>query len=297
MIDQLAVKKPNGRYEFPLARMCGWLGVSESGFRAWRDRAPSATAQWRANLATVIVAIFTSSNGVFGYRKVHHELVEQGHVVCDRVVRDIMAEQGLQSCHPTPWRHLTQSDGTPPAPDRIRRDFTATRPGVRLVGDITQIDTWEGPLYLATVIDLYNREIIGWSMADHHRAELVSAAIVMAKQNRRIRRRAIFHSDRGAEYTSKHFARCLKQNGRLRASMGAVGCAYDNAVAEAFFATLKKELTHRTEFPTRAHAESAVANYIEVFYNHQRPHEHLDYSTPAAHRAAYTNRNVNNTAA
>ena len=227
MIDQLAVKKPNGRYEFPLARMCAWLGVSESGFRAWRDRAPSATAKWRADLATVIIAIFTASNGVFGYRKVHAKLVEDGHRVCDRVVREIMAEQGLQSCHPTSWRHLTQPDGTPPAADLIGREFTAARPGMRLVGDITQIDTWEGPLFLATVIDLYNREVIGWATAEHHRADLVCAAIVMARQNRRIRRRAIFHSDRGSEYTSRRFRACLRANGRIRSSMGKVGCAYD----------------------------------------------------------------------
>lgn len=282
----IAAEKPNNL--FPVARMCRWAGVSESGFYSWARAVPSATAQWRASLALVIVAIFEASNGVFGYRRIHVKLVEQGHQVCDKVVREIMVEQGLESCHPRPWRHLTQSDGTPPAPDLVARDFTATRPGVRLVGDITQIDTWEGPVFLATVIDLYNREIIGWSMADHHRAELVCDAIIMARQNRRIRRRAVFHSDRGAEYTSKQFRRCLKLNGTMRSSMGAVGCAYDNAVAESFFASLKKELVHRTDFATRARAIEAVANYIEVFYNHQRPHQAIGYQTPAACRTAYT---------
>jgi putative transposase len=281
----IAAEKPHK--QFPVARMCGWAGVSESGFYAWARREPSPTAQWRAELTVLIVEIFTASNGVFGYRKVHAELIERGLSVCDRVVREIMAEQGLQSCHPAPWRHLTQSDGTAPAPDLIGREFAATRPGVRLVGDITQIDTWEGPLFLATVIDLYNREVIGWSTAEHHRAELVCEAIVMARQNRRVRRRAVFHSDRGAEYTSRQFRACLKANGRLRSSMGNVGCCFDNAVAESFFAALKKELVHRTEFPTRAHAQAAVANYIEVFYNHRRPHQTLNYATPAAHRATY----------
>lgn len=205
-----------------------------------------------------------------------------------------MAEAGLESCHPRPWRNLTQPDGTPPAVDLVRREFTASRPGVRLVGDITQIDTWEGPVFLATVIDLYNREIVGWAMAEHHRAELVCAAIVMARQNRRIRRRAVFHSDRGSEYTSREFRGCLRANGRLRSSMGAVGTAYDNAVAESFFASLKKELVHRTVFPTRSRAIDAVANYIEVFYNHQRPHQSLGYQTPAERRATYT---TNKTAA
>lgn len=240
-------------------------------------------------LAGEVKRVFEESNGVFGYRKVHACLDEEGIDVCDRVVRDLMAEQGLESCHPVKWRHLTQPDGTPPAPDLVAREFTAARPGVRLVGDITQIDTWEGPVFLATVIDLYNREVIGWAMAEHHRAELVCEAIVMARRNRRVRRRAVFHSDRGAEYTSRAFHRCLKANGRIRSSMGAVGCAYDNAVAESFFASLKKELVHRTVFPTRARAIDAVANYIEVFYNHRRPHQSLNYQTPAARRAAYTN--------
>jgi putative transposase len=282
----IATEKPN----YPIARMCAWAGVSEGGFHAWVNRGPSATAQRRAFLTNEVVRVFDDSNGVFGYRKVHARLAEEGISVCDRVVRELMAEQGLESCHPAPWRHLTQSDGTPPAPDLIGREFTATRPGVRLVGDITQINTWEGPVYLATVIDLYSREVIGWSMAEHHRAELVCAAIVMARQNRRIRRRAIFHSDRGAEYTSADFRRCLKANGSIRSSMGNVGCAYDNAAAESFFASLKKELVHRTEFPTRDRAIDAVVNYIEIFYNHQRPHQTLDYATPAAHRTAYTNK-------
>jgi hypothetical protein len=138
----IATEKPNN--SFPVTRMCRWAGVSESGFYTWVKAVPSTTAQWRASLAVVIVAIFEASNGVFGYRRIHVKLLEQGHQVCDKVVREIMVEQGLESCHPSPWRHLTQSDGTPPAPDLVARDFTATRPGVRLVGDITQIDTWEG---------------------------------------------------------------------------------------------------------------------------------------------------------
>ena len=131
-------------------------------------------------------------------------------------------------------------------------------------------------------------------MAEHHRADLICTAIVMARKNRRIRRRAVFHSDRGSEYTSQQFRRCLRANGRIRSSMGKVGCCYDNAVAESFFASIKKELVHRTVFPTQAKAIDAVANYIEVFYNCQRPHQSLDYQTPAAHRAAYT---TNKTAA
>lgn len=188
--------------------MCGWAGVSESGFYVWVRREPSATTQRRAELAVQVTEVFEASNGVYGYRKVHAVLAAKDVAVCDRVVREIMAEQGLTSCHPAPWRCLTQADGTPPAPDLVGRDFTADRPGVRLVGDITQIDTWEGPLFLSTVIDLFNREVVGYAMDDNHRAELVCAAIVMARKNRRTRRRAIFHSDRGSEggfnWSSQH---------------------------------------------------------------------------------------------
>ena len=179
----IAAEKPNKQW--PIARMCGWAGVSESGFHAWARRTPSLSAQRRVFLAGEVKRVFDESNGVFGYRKVHVRLVEDGIEVCDRLVRALMAEQGLKSCHPKKWRHLTQPNGTPPAPDLIRRDFASNRPGVRLVGDITQIDTWEGPVFLATVIDLYNREVIGWAMAEHHRASLVCDAIIMARQNRR----------------------------------------------------------------------------------------------------------------
>lgn len=282
----IAEEKPS----FSTASMCRWAGVSESGFYAWARRTPSTSTQRRAWLAGEVKRVFEASNGVFGYRKVHAQLVFEGIEVCDRLVRNLMAEQGLSSCHPKPWRHLTRSDGTAPAADLIGRDFTATKPGVRLVGDITQIDTWEGPVFLATVIDLFNREVVGWAMAEHHQAGLVCAAIVMARRNRRIRRRAVFHTDHGSEYTSKKFKQCLKANGRIRSSMGSVGCAYDNAVAESFFAALKKELVDRTQFGTRNQAELTVANYIEIFYNHQRPHQTLGYTTPARYRAANINK-------
>ncbi len=195
--------------------MCSWAGVSESGYHAWARRTPSITAVRRLEVQVEVRRVFEASNGTAGYRKVHAQLLKDGVGVCDRVVREIMAELGLVSCHPRPWRHLTQSDGTPPAEDLIGRDFTATRPGVRLVGDITQIDTWEGPLYLSTVTDLFNREVVGYAMADNHHTDLICAAITMARKNRRTRRRAVFHSDRGSEYTSRQFARCLN-DARLR---------------------------------------------------------------------------------
>lgn len=227
-----------------------------------------------------------ASNSTYGYRRVHAQLAREGIVCCDSLVRDLMVVEGLVSCHPAPWRYLTAQDGTAGPEDLIGRDFTATKPGVRFVGDITQIDTWEGPVYLSTVIDLCSREVAGWAVADNYHTDLVCAAVGMAARNRRVARRAVFHSDRGSQYTSKQFKQCLKSH-RMRGSMGRVGSCYDNALAESFFASLKKELVDRTVFPTRGHAEKAVANYIEVWYNQLRLHSSLGYRTPGEVRESF----------
>ena len=212
-----------------IAMMCEVAGVSQSGFYTWRkrlDRPLTPAQERRAELSETICEIFHARKSRYGYRRIHAELLRHDWVVSDRTVRVIMGEHNLVSCHPRPWRYCTKADGTPPASDLIRRDFNATQPGVRFVGDITQIDTWAGPGYLATVIDLFNREVVGWAIADHHRADLICDAIRMAKRNKRIKRRAIFHSDRGSEYTSRQFRRCLKE-ARMRPSMGRVGTCYD----------------------------------------------------------------------
>ena len=205
--------------------MCEAAEVSESGYYAWRkrlDRPPTPAQERRCDLSERVCEVFHATKGRYGYRRIHAVLERDDWVVSDRTVRLIMGEHGLVSCHPRPWRYCTKADGTPPASDLIRRDFNATEPGVRFVGDITQIDTWAGPGYLATVIDLFNREVVGWAIADHHRTDLICDAIRMAKRNKRIKRRAIFHSDRGAEYTSRQFKQCLKE-ARMRPSMGRVG--------------------------------------------------------------------------
>lgn len=220
---------------FAVGRMCEWAGVSLSGFRAWRRGGPTATAATRARLSVQVRRVFEASNGTYGYRRVHAQLELDGFECCDKLVQSIMAAEQLVSCHPAPWRYKTEQ-GTGPGPvDLVRRDFTAARPGVRFVGDITQIDTWEGPLYLSTMIDLYNREVAGWAIADNYHTDLVCETVTMAKRNGRVRRRAIFHSDRGSQYTSKQFRTHLRQS-RMRGSMGRIGTCYDNAVAEAFFA-------------------------------------------------------------
>ncbi len=266
--------------------MCNAAGVSESGYRNWRDT-PSAVAARHDLLAVEIEAVWRDSRCAYGSDRVHAELVRQGKAkCCERTVRKIIEARGWSSVHPRSWRCTTQSDGSPPAPDLVKRDFTADRPGVRFVGDVTQINTWEGPIFLATVIDLFSREVVGWAIDDNHEAGLVCAALMMARQNRRVRHRAIFHSDRGSEYTSRSFRACLRK-GRVRQSMGAVGTASVNALAESFFASLKKECVHPTVFATRAQAALVVEDYTYVFYNNQRLHSAVGYCPPVEVRRAF----------
>jgi putative transposase len=192
-----------------------------------------------------------------------------------------MREPGLEPCRPRPWRFcLTDNDGQAVAiPDLVQRDFTAVAPGVKMVGDVTYIETWEGWVYLATVIDCYTKAVVGWAMDDNYKTPLIEKAIAMAAGNHRLADDAIFHSDRGSNYTSSQFAQTLKKHG-LRQSVGRTGICYDNAMAESFFAALKNERVHRTQYPTRGHAYRDIARYIELRYKSRRRHSGLDYRTP-----------------
>lgn len=266
--------------------MCCWAGVSESGFYAWRRKPESETVRRRAALAVEVQRVFDESNSIYGYRKIAAQLKKEQIIVCERTVASIMSELGLESCHPAPWRYLTVADSSARSEDLIGRDFTATKPGVRFVGDITQINTWEGPLYLSTMIDLFNREVVGYAMDDNYAAALVCSTVDMAFNNGRVYQGAIFHSDHGSQYTSGAFQLCLAGAGMV-GSMGVVGSCFDNAAAESWFATLKKELVHRTVFPTRNKAVAAVTNFIEVWYNRRRLHSVLGYETPASVRERY----------
>ena len=186
--------------------MCVWAEVSRSGFYEWLARPTSATARRRFWLAVQVAKVFRASNGVYGYRKIHAELVQRGIEVGDELVRRLLGDLGLVSCHPRPWRITTiQGEGVGPV-DLLQRDFTAATPGVRFVGDITYIATWEGWLYLSTVIDLCTKEVVGWAMADHMRASLVCDSLTMAANHRPMIDGAIFHSDRGCQYTSSEVA-------------------------------------------------------------------------------------------
>jgi putative transposase len=275
---------------YPIVRMCNWLEVSKSGFYEWRGRPASATAERRAQLTERIVKIFDDSDETYGYRRVHAELGRQAVEGGLELVRALMRAAGLVACQPRPWRHsLTQAGATGPIPDLVARDFTAAAPGEKLVGDITYIPTWQGWLYLATVIDCHTREVVGYAMADHYKTSLIDQAIRAAARNYPLAEDAIFHSDRGSNYTSTEFADTLTSLG-LRQSVGRTGICYDNALAESFFAALKNERVHRTVYPTREHARIDVARYIEFRYNTRRIHSGLGYRTPQEVYGEYLNR-------
>ena len=204
-----------------------------------------------------------------------------------------MRELDLWPCQPRPWRHsLTVAGDTPHRiPDLLARDFTAAQPGQKLIGDITYIPTWQGWLFLATVIDSHTREVIGWAMDDHYRTPLIEKAIQMAATNHRLTDDVIFHSDRGSNYTSADYSKTLKDLG-IRQSVGRTGICYDNAMAESFFATLKNERVRRTAYPTRDHARGDIARYIELRYNSRRRHSQLDYKTPRQVRYEFEDRQL-----
>jgi putative transposase len=242
-----------------ITQLCGWLGVSKSGYYDWRSRPQSATAQRRELLKIKIRALFEANNEEYGYRRMHEALARGGERCCPELVRQLMRELGLEPCQPKPWRRsLTEQGAAGPIPDLVNRDFTAGQPGEKMVGDITYIFTWEGWVYLATVI---------------------AAAIRMAARNLTLPEGAVFHSDRGSNYTSAEFAGVLEGLG-IRQSVGRTGICYDNALAESWNGTLKVELVHRTVYPSREQAHVDIARWIELRYNKTRLHSGLGYRTP-----------------
>lgn len=290
---EYAASTANNEESLPIVRMCTLLEVSRSGFYEWRDRPASATYQRRAELKLIITKSFEDSDGTYGYRRVHADLADWGVPCGPELVRRLMRELGLEPCQPKPWRFsLTDNDGQEHhIPDLVQRDFTADAPGLKMVGDITYIPTWEGWLYLATVIDCHTKAVVGWAMDDNYKTPLIEQAITMATRNHDVAHKAIFHSDRGSNYTSSQFANTLKKH-NLRQSVGRTGICYDNAMAESFFAALKNERVHRTQYPTRAHAQQDIARYIELRYNSRRRHSGLDYRTPQQVHDEYLERQL-----
>ena len=264
-----------------VVKMCRWLAVSTSGFYHWATRPQSATAARREALIARVQYFFEESDGTYGYRRIHADLAEEQTECSPELVRQIMRQVGLVACQPRPFRITTEADAEAAAsmPDLVKRDFTADRPGVKFVGDITYIHTWQGFIYLATVIDCYSKKVVGWSIADHMRTELVADALKNAAATTQIEPDAIWHSDRGSVYTSTDF-RALVTSLGMRSSMGRTGVCWDNSMAESFFSMLKNERVYRTVYATKSQARSDVIRYIEGFYNSRRRHSALGYRLP-----------------
>ncbi len=281
----IAAEKPSARN---INRSCALLSVSRSAYYDWTKHRPSARARADETLRQHIRRIHEASRGTYGAPRLHQQLRQEGVRTARKRVARVMASDGLRGRQKRRTKKTTIPDAqaSPSWTDLVARDFApASRPLNQVwAGDITYIRTWEGWAYLATVIDLASRRVVGFSVADHMRASLVEDALKMALQSRRPTPGLIFHSDRGSQYTSATFRELLARN-QLRQSLSRPRQCWDNAVAESFFATLKTELIHRSAWPTRAAARHAVFEYIEVFYNRVRIHSALGYRSPAVYEA------------
>lgn len=272
-----------------VAMACRLLEVSRAAYYVWSEHSPSPRELSDAELCELIAAVHTDSRGTYGAPRVTAELRRQGHHVGKNRVARLMVRLGLAGRCKRRWKKTTIRDPKTEAAavDLVHRVFG---PGVRELdqawcGDISYVRTWEGWCYLATVIDLASRRVVGFAVADHMRTELVCEAMQMALVHRRPPAGLVFHSDRGSQYTSTEFRALLEANG-VAQSLSRVGQCWDNAVAESFFGTLKEELVHRSVLPTRRHARRAIFEWIEVFYNRKRLHSALGYLSPAEYEAS-----------
>jgi putative transposase len=273
-----------------VAKTCGLFEVSRSAYYQRCNGVPSAREVGDAELTEKIQSIHDESKGTYGSPRIHKELGHRQVACGKRRVTRLMRIAGLEGRCKKRWRKTTVADPEAElARDLIQRQFGPCEEiDRRYVGDITYIATWEGWAYLATVIDLASRKVVGWALADHMRTELVEDALSMAFANRTPEQGVIFHSDRGCQYTSKDFADLARANGVVL-SVGRKGECWDNAVAESFFATIKRELIDTRAWPTRAGLRRAVFEYIEGWYNTRRLHSSLGYLSPAQYEAVLHN--------
>jgi len=266
--------------QYPVSLLCSLLEVSRSGYYAWCVRPPSQRAIADHELTEDIRNIHESSEQRYGSPRIHEELAANDtHVGRKRVAR-LMKENGLSARIKRRFVKTTDSNHDfPIAPNLLQRDFTADAPNEIWVGDITYLDTREGWLYLAVLIDLYSRRVVGWAMSERIDTALAMGALNMALARRKPRRGLVHHTDRGCQYASHEYRRLLRDIG-AECSMSRKGDCWDNAVAESFFASLRKELTNRVDFHNRDAARSVVFEYIEAFYNRVRRHSTINYQSP-----------------
>jgi transposase InsO family protein len=271
---------------YDVALCCEVLDVSTSGYYQSRQRGPSARALRRAELAVKIRAAHGENRGVYGSPRIHRVLLAQGEKVCEKTVAKVMKAHEIRAKTKRKFVPRTTDSGhrQPVAGNLLDRQFTASSPNKKWVGDITYIPTDEGWLYLAGLMDLCSRKIVGWAMADHMETSLITGALQMALLQRRPDAGLMHHSDRGVQYASEDYRHLLEQHG-IQASMSAKGDCWDNACAESFWSTLKTELVNHERYATREQARQSIFEYIEVFYNRKRLHSSLGYVSPETFEA------------
>ena len=268
------------RGEFPVTRMCKELNVSPSGYYAWRYRPLSAREMANQELAQRIEAVYNDTQGTYGSPRIYYELKDEGVACSKNRVARIMRLRRLKPKQSRRFKTTTRRNKKHPvAPNLLRRDFETERPNQKWLTDITYIATGEGWLYLAAVLDLHARRIVGWAMSDRMTTDLTLTALEMALFQRQHDGNLIHHSDQGSQYTAQEYQTMLKNHG-IRASMNGAGTWYDNAPMESFFGTLKSELVHHRAYQTRNEAKADVFYYIESFYNRRRLHSSLGYLSP-----------------
>lgn len=270
------------RREYPLPDMCEILAVSASGYRAWRrGGTPGSERLNNPQAIALIRAIHAEVKQAYGSRRMHRELQDRGHRIGLARVERLMRENGIRARHKRRFKATTDSKhALPIAENVLAREFSPEAPNRVWSGDITYISTGEGWLYLAVVLDLFNREVIGWSAKPRMTADLVTGALSVAWGRRKPAPGVLFHSDRGSQYASDEMRDKLKEYG-MSASMSRKGNCWDNAPTESFFNSLKNERVHGARYETREQAESDLFEYIEVFYNRRRHHSTLGYCSPA----------------
>ncbi len=271
-------------YRVPYAVCCAILGVSVSWLYKWIKDEPRPQQRRRAALDAAVLAMFVASKRTYGSPRIHVDLLEAGWTVSVNTVADSMRRQGLQGRKPKHSKGLTKQDRKAPKfPDLLERDFTAPAPNLKWCGDITEIPTDEGKLYLATVLDLFSRKLLACPTSEHPNAQLARDAIKIAATVRGGRKKidgVIFHTDRGSTYTASSFTLLCKDKLGIRQSMGRVGSCFDNAAAESFFSTLEHEVLSRHHFTTKAEARTVVLAWCHEFYNTSRRHSSAAMMTP-----------------
>jgi transposase InsO family protein len=274
--------------QYPVQTACRVLQVSRGGYYAWRDRPASPSELRRQQLAGQIQAIHQENRKVYGSPRMYQALKAQGERVCQNTVAKVMAQQGIRAkTHKKFIPRTTDSRHEHPvAGNLLERNFKADAPDQKWVVDITYVPTDEGWLYLAGMLDLCSRRIVGWSMAKHLQSELVEDALKMALSRRNPAQGLLHHSDRGVQYVAEDYQQLLLASGMI-GSMSRKGDCWDNAVMESFWGTLKSELVNHQQYATRAEARQSIFEYIEVFYNRKRLHSALGYQSPEAFEAAF----------